>query len=109
MKVEHNNKKQIFSELRGILFEQLDNVRLSSLKNKKIIDEIKTLKVIEIDSLESFYSYTNYDYYLVFKFNDNYYFCDTELSNALNTDCMIKMIDYNQHLRKDKLDKLNQM
>ena len=73
------NKKEIFSEIRDIAFEQINDVRLSSLKNPKIIEEIKTLKIIELDNLKGFDTYANYDHYLIFKVKDDYYFCDTDL------------------------------
>jgi len=112
------NKKEIFSEIRDILFElfdpekikfdQIDNVKLSSLKNPKIIEEVKTLKVIELGNLESFYTYANYDHFLIFKVKDDYYFCDTDLISSLNANSMVKMTDFHQIFRKDKINKINE-
>lgn len=105
--VNYNNKKEIFSEIRDILFEQINDVKLSSLKNPKIIEEVKTLKIIELDDLKSFYTYANYDHFLIFKVKDDYYFCITDLIYSLNVNSMVKISDYHQYLRKDKLDKIN--
>ena len=64
-----NNKKEIFSKLRECIFEKdnsykhINEVKISLLKSSNIVDEIKTLKVIELDDLESFLSYINYDYF----------------------------------------------
>ena len=102
------NKKEIFSEIRDIAFEQINDARLSSLKNPKIIEEIKTLKIIELDNLKGFDTYANYDHYLIFKVKDDYYFCDTDLIYTLNANSVIKIIDFHQYLRKDKLNKINE-
>lgn len=105
MKVDSNSKKEIFSEFRdNYLFTK--EIKLSELQNQKIIDEIKTLKVIEIDDFKSFESYINYDHYLIFKKNDNFYFCDTELIPGLKDDSLIRIIDYNVYLRKDKIKRI---
>lgn len=109
-----NNKKEIFSKLRECIFEKdnsykhINEVKISLLKSSNIVDEIKTLKVIELDDLESFLSYINYDYFLIFKFNDDYYFCDTELAPTLNIFSMLKLVDYKQYLRKDKIRKIDE-
>jgi hypothetical protein len=109
-----SNKKEIFSELRRYLFFSVDKgtnneLKLSTLKSKdEIVNEFKTLKTIEIDNLGSFESYVNYDHYLIFKFNDEYYFCDTELVPGLKEKSMIKITDYNQLLRKDKIKKIDE-
>ena len=108
MTQSYSNKKEIFSELRDQMFFKPSEVRISSFKNPKIIEEIKTLKVIELDNLASFISYVNYDHFLIFKFNNEFYFCDTELVSSLNTHCMLKITDFNQHLRKDKMRKIQQ-
>lgn len=108
MELNYNNNKEIFSEIRDQLFKQAKDVKISSLKNINILEAIKTLKVIELDSLKSFSSYINYDHYLIFKLNDDYYFCDTGLSFSLNANCMIKISDYNQIFRKDKINKINE-
>jgi len=108
MELNYKNNKETFSELRDKLFKQIKDVKISSLTNINILETIKTLKVIELDNLESFLSYVNYDHYLIFKFNDDYYFCDTELVFSLNSNCMIKIIDFNQILRKDKINKINE-
>jgi len=106
--MNHKYKKEIFSEISDKLFEQLNDIKLSSLKNPNIIEEIKALKIIELDELKSFNLYTNYDHYLIFKFNDSYYFCDTELVPSLDMYSMVKIIDFNQILRKDKINKINE-
>lgn len=104
----HNNKKEIFSELRDSLYENsneynISNIKISSLKNPKIIDEIKNLKIIELDNLEDFLSYVNYDHFMIFKHNNFYYFCDTGLSSYLGVLSLIKITDFNLYLRKDKI------
>ena len=107
----YKTKKEIFSELRSQIY-QLDTfevgVKLSSLNNIKIIDQIKALKVIELDNIESFVFYKNYDHYLMFKFNDEYYFCDFDLFPGIGEQCLIKLVDYNRYLRKDKINKINE-
>lgn len=108
MELNYNNNKEFFSEIRDQLFEQTKDVKISSLKNINILEAIKTLKVIELDSLKSFSAYINYDHYLIFKLNDDYYFCDTDLAFSLNANCMIKIADYNQIFRKDKINKINE-
>jgi len=116
MEVNYNKKKEIFSELRDKIYEygtsyineaQINEIKISSLKNKKIIDEIRALKVIELDSLKGFFSYVNYDHFLIFKFNDEFYFCDTELAYSLREESMIKISDFNFYLRKDKMKKID--
>ena len=104
------NKKEIFSEISNLIWsssDKIDEIRLSNLKNSKvIISEIKTFKVIELDNLESFNLYASYDNYLIFKLENSYYFCNTELIPALGKYSLIKMIDYIFLLRKDKILKL---
>ena len=107
MEVTYSNKKEIFSEIRDNIFGNYE-IKLSTLKNPKIKEQIRTLKVIQLDNLESFYSYVNYDHYLIFKFKDEYYFCDTELVESLELSSLIKIVDYNQIMRKQKLDKINE-
>ena len=109
------NKQEIFSELRDRIYsgyqnDPIDMIRISSLENsKEIIEKIKTLKVIELNSLESFFSYMHYDHFLIFKFKDEYYFCDTLLFQSLGLKCMIKVSDFNQFFRKDKITKINKI
>lgn len=106
------NKREIFSELRDCvyiddIYNRINEVKISSLTNNQIIDELKNLKVIELKTkLEEFSSYINYDHYLIFKLNDDYYFCDTELVQSLDIYSMVKMIDYHLYLRKDKIKKI---
>ena len=104
------NKKEFFSEIIDLIWsssDKIDEIRLSNLKNSKIIiSEIKTFKVIELDNLESFILYANYDNFLIFKFENSYYFCNTELIPILGKYSLIKMIDYIFLLRKDKILKL---
>lgn len=104
----YKNKKEIFFELRDKLFKQEDDVRLSTLKNSNVLETIKTIQIIELDDLKSFYSYINYDHFLIFKFQDEYYFCDTQLAYSANANCMIKIIDFNYYLRKDKINQINE-
>ena len=106
------NKKEVFSEIRDCIYlkslnADLNDVKLSILKNSQIINEIKTLQVIELDDLKDFNSYINYDHYLIFKLNNDYYFCDTELYPSLREYCMIKVNDFNQHFRKEKMEKIS--
>ena len=106
-----SNKKEIFSKLRDHIFlnahsEKMSEIKISSLENHEVIGELKTLKIIELDNLESFLDYVNYDHFLIFKFEDNYYFCDTEMVSQLGMHSISKIIDFNQHLRKDKLEKI---
>ena len=100
-----NRKKEIFNEFRNYYFLTKD-IKLSILRNTVIVDEIKNLKVIELDNLENFESYKHYDNYLIFKCNENYYFCDTELIPGLGQESLIKISDFNHHLRKDKINKI---
>jgi len=110
------NKKETFSELRDYIwlkssdkqdFSLISDVKLSFFNNQLLIDTIKTLKVIELDNLESYLSYIKWDHFLVFKFDNDYYFCDTELVPALGSSSILKIIDYKQHLRKDKINKIS--
>jgi hypothetical protein len=104
------NKKEFFSEIINLIWsssDKIDEIRLTNLKNSKvIISEIKTFKVIELDNLESFVLYASYDNYLIFKFENSYYFCSTELIPILGKFSLIKMIDYIFLLRKDKILRL---
>jgi hypothetical protein len=115
MELNYNDKKEIFSELRDKLYSQMFlpigyntpvGVKISIL-NHKLIEEIKNLKVIELNNLEDFSLYVNYDHFLIFKFNNEFYFCDTALAPSLNIDSMIKIIDFNLYLRKDKIKKID--
>ena len=109
---KHSNNKEIFDEIRDIIYNNSENaidisdVKISSLKNLYIIDEIKNLKVIELDNLDDFMSYVNYDHYLIFKYNNYYYFCDTELASYLDKLSLIKITDFSLYLRKDKINKI---
>ena len=111
-KMSNSNKKELFAELRHNLYFNLSNeLKLSTLKSKykdEIIDELKTLKIIELDDLQSFESYVNYDHYLIFKYDNQYYYCDTELVPGLKMESMIKIIDFNKYLRKDKIKKIDE-
>jgi len=108
----HSNKKEIFSEIRDLIYKNtetdinISEVKISLLKNPNIVNEIKNLKIIELDNLEDFLSYVNYDHYLIFKFNNFYYFCDTELTSYLEKLSLIKMIDFSKYLRKDKINNI---
>lgn len=119
MNLDYNNKKEIFSELCNRIFEnqtlyskiwcpEFGEVRISSLKNQNIIEEIRTLKVIDLDNLESFISYINYDHFLIFKNSNDYYFCDTEYYPQFGFGCLIKLSDFNLYLRKDKMKKIQE-
>lgn len=108
MKLSSRNK-DIFQPLRDCIYaknEYINAIKISSFNNLDMINEIKTLKIIEIDNLESFSSYINYDYFLIFKCEDEYYFCDTEMSAVFGIFSMIKIQDYTILLRKDKLKEL---
>lgn len=112
MSQQKNNKKEIFSPLRDCIYlkdtyKHINDVKISSFDDSFLIDEIKTLKVIELDNLESFTFYLNYDHFLIFKFENDYYFCDTELTPILGVYSMIKISDYSLYLRKDKLKNIN--
>lgn len=107
--MKYNDKKDIFSELINQLFRKGTfelGVKLSSFENEKLIEELKNLKLINIDKLEDFENYSNYDYFLIFKHDDEYYFCDTKMIPSLGTDSLIKLIDFKHFLRKDKLTKI---
>jgi len=107
MLTNSQNKKEIFSEFRKQIFNGLNEIKLSSLTNKlKIINEFKSIKVIELDDLDTFESYVNYDHFLIFKNDNNYYFCDIELVPGLKKESLVKILDYNQYLRKDKIKKI---
>lgn len=112
MNQQKNNKKEIFSILIDYMYlndtnKQIVDVNISSFDNSFLIDEIKSLKIIELDSLERFVFYLNFDHFLIFKFNDDYYFCCTELTPALGVYSMIRIMDYNLYFRKDKLKNIN--
>lgn len=107
-----NNKKEIFSPLRDYMYlkdtyKNINDVNLSSFGDSFLIDEIKTLKVIELDNLESFTFYINYDHFLIFKVDNDYYFCDTELTSIFGIFGLVKVSDYSLYLRKDKLKNIN--
>ena len=111
--MNHQSKKEVFSEVRNRIYLKslnsgLNDIKISTLKNSQIINEIKNLQVIELDDLKDFHSYINYDHYLMFKLNDEYYFCDTELYPSLREFCMIKIIDFNQLFRKEKIMKIDE-
>lgn len=74
--------------------------------NTLLVNELKTLKVIELDNFESFLFYLNYDYYLIFKFKNIYYFCDTDLTSTRGITSLVKLINFNKFLRKDKIMKI---
>lgn len=77
-----------------------------SFDNTLLVNELKTLKVIELDNFESFSFYLNYDYYLIFKFKNIYYFCDTDLTSTRGITSLVKFVNYNHFLRKDKIKKI---
>jgi len=112
--VNNLNKKEILSDLRDYLYHKLDNyntikdVKISSFRNPLLIETVKTLNVIELDNIESFSFYLNYDHYLIFKLDNEYYFCDTELVPSLGINSMLRIIDYNLYLRKDKMKKIGE-
>lgn len=113
MDQNYNSKKKVFLPLRDYIYlkdsyKNINDVRLSSFNNLLLIKEVKSLKVIELDNLESFTFYLNYDHYLIFKYEDNYYFCDTELAIVLGINSMLKITDYSLYLRKDKIKKIIQ-
>lgn len=106
----NKDKKNIFKGLINQLFKSGTfeyGVKLSSFEEQDLVEEIKNLKVIELDNLDDFNSYINYDYFLIFKFNEDYFFCDTKMIPSLGYDSLIKLIDYNHHLRKDKMMRIN--
>jgi len=111
------NKKEIFSVLRDYFYlnSKLDNhntisdVKISSYNNSLLTETIKTLNVIELDNIESFSSYLNYDHFLMFKFEDDYYFCDTELVTLHGINGIIRISDYNLFLRKEKMKKISEL
>ena len=116
---KQQNKKEIFSELRDEIYLRaiyfrdshnfINEITLSSFKNSLLIETIKTLRIVELNDLESFSSYTNYDHFLIFKYNDNFYFCDTELVPDFGKYSMAKITDYHFYLRKEKLNKISQI
>lgn len=103
----YKNKKEIFSELSDKIYQQVSEVKISTLKNINILETIKTLQVIELDNLESFIFYLNYDHFLIFKFQGEFYFCDTELVPSYNG--LLKLSDFNYYLRKDKIHEINKI
>jgi hypothetical protein len=108
-----DQQNNIFLKFRDIIYNNItsdttNDIRISCLENSnEIIDAIKTLKVIEIDNFESFFLYTNYDYYLLFKLIDDYYLCDTGLATTYGDKSMIRLVDYSYYLRKDKINQIN--
>jgi hypothetical protein len=118
MKVyQQQNKKEIFAELSDEIYlkdvvikdNTINEAKLSSFKNILLIETLKTLRIIELDDLESFLSYINYDHFLIFKYKEDFYFCDTELVPKLGKYSMLKMTDYHLYLRKEKLNKISQI
>lgn len=113
--MNYSNKKDIFSEICQVIYLNdmqsniLSEIKISNLKTNFIVDEIKTLRVIELDNIESFLSYTNYDYFLIFKVKEEYYFCETESVKTYGVYGMIKLLDFNQYLRKDKMKKIEEL
>ena len=108
----YKKKKELFSEIRDRIYHNADEdiyeVKISSLKNsEKIVEEIKSLKVIKLDNLEDFLPYLNYDHFLIFKVKNEYYFCDTELTSIYDKYGIIRVTDFKHHLRKDKMKKIN--
>lgn len=109
----YKNKKEIFTEISDKIClsdtnsDEINDFRISSLDNyEKVVEEIKTLKVIELDDFKGFMSYINYDHFIIFKIKKNYYFCDIGLTPMLNIHSMIKISDYKHHLRKDKIKEI---
>jgi hypothetical protein len=110
----YSNKKEIFSELHDYIYlkdnyKHINSAKISSFKNPLLIETIKTLRIIVLDSLESFLFYVNYDHFLIFNFNGEYYFCDTELVPDLGIYSMLKIIDYSIYFRKEKIEKINKI
>lgn len=108
----HKNKKEIFSEIINYIYSNIgaeDEIKLSLLKNDSIIEELKTLQIIEIDDLESCFSYLSYDHFLIFKLKDYFYFCDTDIVISLGVKSIIKMLDFNQYFRKDKIERIQKI
>ena len=103
-----NNKKEIFSELRDLIYSEIKRVKISTLTNINIIDQLKYLKIIELDDFENIKLFTNYDHFLIFKNKDEYYFCDTELVPFFGAQSIIKLEDYNKYFRRDKINKINE-
>jgi hypothetical protein len=107
--------KEVFDVLRAYYYEyphlmsnrMMNEVKISSFGSKELVEAIKVLKVVEVDDFESFYSYINWDHFLIFKVKNDYYFCDTELAPVYNEGSLLKILDYNLYLRKDKIDKLS--
>jgi hypothetical protein len=102
-----NPKKEIFSVLRDLIFLTKE-IKLAEFNNNRLIEEMKSLKVIELDNLKDLHSYINYDHYLIIKNNNNYYFCDVDLYPGIGEQCLLKVIDYNQILRKDKIKRIDE-
>ena len=113
--MNYSNKKKIFSEICQVIYLNdmhsniLSEIKISKLKTPYIADEIKTLRVIVIDNIESFLSYTNYDYFLIFNVKEEYYFCETASAKTYGIYSMIKLLDFNQYLRKDKMKKIEEL
>lgn len=110
--IEAHNKKEIFSEIIDYIYLNVgtkNEIKLSLLKNDNIIEELKTLQIIEIDDLESCFSYLNYDHFLIFKLKDYFYFCDTDIVISLGVNSIIKMLDFNQYFRKDKIERIQKI
>jgi hypothetical protein len=115
--MNYNNKRNFFSEVSNVIYLNdmqsdkfnLSEIKMSNLKTPFIIDEIKAIRVIELDNIESFSSYTNYDYFLIFKVKCDYYFCETALAKTYGIYGLIKLLDFNQHLRKEKMKKIEKL
>jgi hypothetical protein len=86
----------------------IEGVDIFSFNDEYLIHEIKNTRVINIDKIEDYLSYLSYDYYLIFKCDDEYYFTDTELSHKLKG-AIIKLLDYNLIFRKEKITKLKEI
>ncbi len=83
-------------------------VKLSYFKDKQLIEDLKALDVIELDNIEGFYSYCNWNHFLIFKLENDYYFCYTELVPSFDKAALLKILDYNLYLRRDKINKISE-
>ena len=105
--MNYSEQKELFSDIIKLIWDDINELKISKLNNyKKIIKEIKTFKVIEINNLESFFRYKSYGNFILFKYKHDYYFCDTELIPILKIKSLIKIIDYKVFLRKEKILKI---
>ena len=118
-KQKNKNRKEILSKIRDKAFEFLlfnihkgssNNLLMGSIDilsyDLDIQEEIKILKVINLDNFEDFSNYLNYDHFLIFKFDNNYYYCDTEFTKQTQYG-IIKINDYNLLFRQEKINKIN--